>query len=127
MITLKNPALLQTKLFINGKWCDAESQKTFAVINPATGENIAQVANGSATDTRRAIGAASAAQRIWSQKTAKERSNILRKWFDLVMENQEDLAQLLTCEQGKPLQEARGEIAYGASYIEWFAEEAKRI
>ena len=126
-IRLKNPALLQTHLFINGEWVDADSKKTFAVINPATGEEISQVSDGGAVETRRAIEVAHAAQKIWSKKTAKERSTILRKWFDLVMQNQEDLAQLLTCEQGKPLQEARGEIAYGASYIEWFAEEAKRI
>lgn len=127
MISLQNPNLLRTQLLINGEWCNADSQKTFAVVNPASGEVIAQVADAGIVETRRAIEFAYVAQKIWSELAAKARSNILRKWFDLVMQNQEDLAQLLTWEQGKPLKEARGEIAYGASYIEWFAEEAKRI
>lgn len=127
MISLKNPSLLRTQLFINGEWCNADLQKTFAVVNPASGEIIAQVADAGIVETARAIECAYVAQKSWSELTAKARSNILRKWFDLVMKNQEDLAQLLTWEQGKPLKEARSEIAYGASYIEWFAEEAKRI
>lgn len=124
---LQNPTLLRTQAFINGAWCNADTQKTFAVKNPATGETIAQVADLNASETRRAITAAVQAQILWAQKTAKERSQLLRRWFDLVMRYQEDLAQILTIEQGKPIAEARAEIAYGASYIEWFAEEAKRI
>jgi succinate-semialdehyde dehydrogenase / glutarate-semialdehyde dehydrogenase len=127
MFNLHNSALLQTRAFINGEWCDADTQKVFAVRNPATGEIIAQVADLGVNETRRAITAAAQAQGAWAQKTAKERSQLLRTWFDLVMQYQEDLAQILTAEQGKPIAEARGEIAYGASYIEWFAEEAKRI
>lgn len=120
-------SLVQTRAFIDGKWCDADTQKTFAVINPATGELVAQVADLGVNETRRAITAAAQAQVPWAQKTAKERSQLLRAWFDLVMQHQEELAQILTIEQGKPIEEARAEIAYGASYIEWFSEEAKRI
>lgn len=127
MINLSYPALWQTRALINGNWCDARNHNTFAVKNPATGCVVAQVADLSADETRDAITAAAQAQVIWAQKTAKERSQLLRRWFDLVMQHQEDLAQILTLEQGKPLAEARNEIAYGASYIEWFAEEAKRI
>lgn len=126
-MNLLNPSLLRNQAFINGDWCAAESQKTFVVKNPATGECIATVADLGAMDARRAIQAAANAQPAWAQKPAKERSYLLRRWFDLVMKNQKDLAQLLTAEQGKPLAEAMGEIAYGASYIEWFAEQAKRI
>ena len=127
MFTLSNLSLLQTRAFINGEWCDADTQKTFVVKNPATGEVVAQVADLGIAETRRAITAAARAQVAWTQKTAKERSHLLRDWFDLVMQHQDDLAQILTLEQGKPLAEARGEIVYGASYIEWFSEEAKRI
>ncbi|HWV16012.1 MAG TPA: NAD-dependent succinate-semialdehyde dehydrogenase [Cellvibrio sp.] len=127
MISLLNQSLWRTQLYIGGEWTDADSGHTFAVNNPATGAIIAQVANGGASETRRAIVAADIAQRKWKNAPAKTRSQLLRKWFDLVVENQEDLAQILTLEQGKPLAEARREIAYGASYIEWFAEEAKRI
>lgn len=127
MFNLHNSSLLQTRTFIAGEWCDADTQKTFAVKNPATGEIVAQVADVGIDETRRAIMAAAEAQIDWSQKTAKERSQLLRAWFDLVMQHQEDLAQILTIEQGKPIEEARAEIAYGASYIEWFSEEAKRI
>lgn len=127
MIPLTDQSLLRTQAFINNAWCPAATQKTFAVTNPATGELIAQVADLSALDARAAIQAAAIAQPLWAQKMAKERSVLLRRWFDLVMENQVDLAQLLTAEQGKPLAEAMAEIAYGASYIEWFAEQAKRI
>jgi succinate-semialdehyde dehydrogenase/glutarate-semialdehyde dehydrogenase len=124
---LLNQSLLRNQAFINGAWCQGDSQNSFAVENPATGEIIAQVADLGAVETRRAIQSAADAQPAWAQKTAKERSRLLRRWFDLVMENQTDLAQLLTAEQGKPFAEAMGEIAYGASYIEWFAEQAKRI
>lgn len=127
MINLRNSSLLRTQAFINGKWCDADTHKTFAVKNPATGEVIAQVADLGIDETHKAIMAAAQAQHAWAQKTAKERSQLLRTWFDLVMQHQDDLVQILTLEQGKPLAEARGEIAYGASYIEWFSEEAKRI
>lgn len=127
MFNLNNPSLLRTQAIINGAWCSGDAQKTFAVENPATGAIIAQVAELGATETSRAITAAANAQTGWAQKTAKARSQLLRGWFDLVIQNQEDLAQILTLEQGKPLEEARAEIAYGASYIEWFAEEAKRI
>lgn len=127
MFHLHNSSLLQTRAFINGEWCDADTRKTFAVKNPATNEIIAQVADLGVNETRRAVIAATQAQVAWAQNTAKERSQILRAWFDLVMQHQQDLAQILTLEQGKPIVEARGEIAYGASYIEWFSEEAKRI
>ncbi len=120
-------SFIKNKLFIDGDWCSSADEKTFAVMNPATGELIAQVADATPADATRAINAAARAQITWAEKTASERSRLLRCWFDLVMQNQESLAQLLTLEQGKPLAEARGEIAYGASYIEWFAEEAKRI
>lgn len=127
MIPLTHPALVRTQAFINGDWYSAVSQKTFAVNNPATGELIAQVADLSSLDAQHAIESAAIAQPVWAQKTAKERSILLRRWFDLVMENQADLAQILTAEQGKPIAESMAEIAYGASYIEWFAEQAKRI
>ena len=127
MLELKNPSLLRDQLYINGQWCNAQGNKTFAVSNPADGQLLVAVSNADAIDARRAITAAAGALPVWQAKTAKERSQILRRWFDLVLANEEDLARLLTLEQGKPLAEARAEIAYGASYIEWFAEEAKRI
>jgi len=126
-ISITDKRLLKTGAYINGQWTAADQGSTLDVTNPATGEVIARVANCGTAETRRAIEAAQAAQPGWSQTSIKERSSILRKWFNLMMENQEDLAQILTAEQGKPLAEARGEIAYGASYIEWFAEEGKRI
>jgi len=116
-IQLSDQALLKTQAYINGQWLDADSGATVPVTNPATGAVIAEVAKCSTAETRRAIEAA----------TAKERAACMRKWFNLMMEAQEDLALIMTLEQGKPLAEARGEIAYGANYIEWFAEEAKRI
>ncbi|MEJ2317170.1 MAG: NAD-dependent succinate-semialdehyde dehydrogenase, partial [Gammaproteobacteria bacterium] len=109
------------------EWANADSGQTFAVSNPATGERIASVPDCGVAETRRAIEAAAGTFREWAAKPAKERSAILRRWFDLILENSEDLARLMTAEQGKPLAEARGEIAYGASFIEWFAEEAKRV
>ncbi len=124
---LTDKELLQGNAYINGEWVAADSGETLPVLNPATGETLAEVAKCGTAETRRAIEAAEAALVEWRQKTAKERAAILRRWFNLMMEAQEDLAQILTAEQGKPLAEARGEIAYGASYIEWFAEEAKRI
>lgn len=126
-IQLSDQALLKTQAYINGKWINADSGATLAVTNPANGKLIAEVAHCRAAETRRGIEAAQAALLAWRQKTAKERSVYLRNWFNLMMEAQEDLAIILTAEQGKPLAEARGEIAYGANYIEWFAEEGKRI
>jgi succinate-semialdehyde dehydrogenase/glutarate-semialdehyde dehydrogenase len=119
--------LLRTQAFIDGEWVDADAGETLPVTNPATGEVIAEVAKCGTAETRRAIRAAEAAMLDWRQTTAKERAGLLRKWFNLMMEAQEDLAHILTAEQGKPLAEARGEIAYGANYIEWFSEEAKRV
>ncbi|SFP72155.1 succinate-semialdehyde dehydrogenase / glutarate-semialdehyde dehydrogenase [Geopseudomonas sagittaria] len=124
---LTDNTLLRTQAFIGGQWVDADDGATFAVTNPADLSPICSVASVGAAETERAIAAAEAALPAWREKTAKERSALLRKWFELIMANQEDLARLLSWEQGKPLTESRGEIAYGASFIEWFAEEAKRI
>jgi succinate-semialdehyde dehydrogenase/glutarate-semialdehyde dehydrogenase len=127
MLKLQDQSLLRRDAFVDGAWIAADSGARFAVKNPATGEVLAEVADLSDAETIRAVDAAAAAFVLWRKKTAKERAVILRKWFDLLIANQEDLAQLMTAEQGKPLAETRGEIAYGASFIEWFAEEAKRI
>ena len=123
---LKDTKLLRNQCYIDGRWCSADSGKTFPVVNPANGEKLADVPDMGASETRRAIDAASAALPGWRAKTAKERAIILRRWFDSMMAAQSDLAVLLTSEQGKPLAEANGEIAYGASFVEWFAEEGKR-
>ena len=123
---LSDPSLLQTQAFINNQWVDGETGATFAVSNPARGDVIAQVADLSRADLARAIDGAEAAQKKWAALTAKERCNILRSWYNLMMEHQSDLAMILTAEMGKPLAEAMGEIAYGASFVEFFAEEAKR-
>ena len=125
--TLSDASLARSLAWIDGEWTAADDGTTFAVDNPATGESIADVANCGQAETARAIAAAEAALPSWRAKSAKERAAILRRWFDLCMANQEDLAQLLTAEMGKPLAESRTEIAYGSSYIEWFAEEAKRV
>lgn len=124
---INDQALLRTQAHIDGQWCAADSGETFDVMNPATGQAVATVARCGTDETRRAIEAAERAQVEWRETTAKERAALLRRWFNLVLEAQEDLAQILTAEQGKPLAEARGEIAYGASYVEWFAEEGKRV
>ena len=124
---LKDASLLKTQAYIDGQWVDADDKSTFAVTNPATGEVIAQVANMGAAETKRAIEAAEVAMEQWKALPAKERCGVLEKWNDLLLANQEDLAIILTTEQGKTLAEARGEIAYGASYVKWFAEEGKRI
>jgi len=124
---ISDKALLKSKAYIDGAWVSADSGATQAVLNPANGATIASIAKCGTAETRRAIEAAGRAWPSWRAKTAKERAGILRKWFNLMMEAQEDLAQIMTAEQGKPLAESRGEIAYGASYIEWFAEEAKRV
>src|ERR1700731_1821320 len=127
MLKLDNNALLRNAAYIDGEWRGARSGARFAVKNPATGEVIAEVADLDETDVRDAIEAANRAWGPWRAKTAKERAMLMRKWYELMMAGQEDLAQLMTAEQGKPLAESRGEIAYGASFIEWFAEEGKRI
>jgi succinate-semialdehyde dehydrogenase/glutarate-semialdehyde dehydrogenase len=124
---LADQNLLKTKAYIDGKWIDGDGGATFSVVDPATGTSIAEVASCGTAETRRAIEAAEAAMVTWRKRSVKERAGILRKWFNLMMEAQEDLARILTAEQGKPLAESRGEIAYGASYIEWFAEEGKRV
>ncbi len=124
---ISDQGLLKTEAFVDGEWIAADGGETYPVLNPASGEAIAEVAKCGTAETRRAIEAAERAQVDWRARSAKDRAGILRNWFNLMMESQEDLAQILTAEQGKPLAEARGEIAYGASYIEWFAEEGKRI
>lgn len=124
---LRDPSLLETRAFVAGEWVEAEDGATFDVINPARGDVIAKVADLGRTDAARAIEAAAEAMKAWAARTAKDRAQVMRKWFDLMMENQDDLARILTAEMGKPLPEAKGEIAYGASFIEWFGEEAKRV
>ena len=124
---LKDMSLFRQQCYIDGAWVDADDKSTLAVNNPADGLQIGTVPKMGAAETRRAIDAANAALPAWRAKLAKERAAILRKWFDLMMANQDDLAVLMTAEQGKPLAESKGEIAYGASFIEWFAEEGKRI
>jgi len=126
-LALTDPSLLKSLAFIDGAWVAADGGGSFAVLNPATGAEVSSVPDMGAAETQRAIAAANAAWPAWKRKTAKERAVILRRWFDLIMAAQEDLAQLMTAEQGKPLAEARGEVAYGASFVEWFAEEAKRV
>ncbi|QKE65013.1 NADP-dependent succinate-semialdehyde dehydrogenase [Aquipseudomonas campi] len=124
---LKDAQLFRQQAYIDGQWLDADSGQTIAVNNPATGEIIGSVPKMGRAETRRAIEAAERALPAWSALTAKDRANRLRRWFELMMENQDDLGRLMTIEQGKPLSEAKGEIAYAASFLEWFAEEAKRI
>jgi len=127
MLNLKDPSLFRQQAYINGEWRDADSGATIAVNNPATGEIIGHVPKMGTLETRRAIEAADKAWPAWRAKMAKERGAVLRKFFDLMLANQDDLALILTVEQGKPLAEAKGEIAYSAAFFEWFAEEAKRI
>ena len=124
---ISDQGLLKTQAYVDGKWIDADSGETQPVVDPATARTVAEIAKCGTDETRRAIEAAGSALVSWRRTTAKERAVILRKWFSLMMEAQEDLAQILTAEQGKPLAEARGEIAYGANYLDWFSEEAKRI
>ncbi|RUM96639.1 NAD-dependent succinate-semialdehyde dehydrogenase [Pseudaminobacter arsenicus] len=126
-LALKDATLLREECFIGGQWQAAAAGTTIMVTNPSTGARIAVVPSMSAAETRAAIEAAQAAFAPWSARTGKERAAILRRWFELIMANQEDLAVIMTAEQGKPLAESRGEIAYAASFIEWFAEEAKRV
>ncbi len=124
---LKDPKLFRQAALVGTLWIEVDPGNAIEVTNPATGQIIGRVPKLGATETRDAIVAAERAQKEWAARTAKERSTILRKWFELMMANQDDLGRILTLEQGKPLAEARGEIAYGASFIEWFAEEARRI
>ncbi|HIE1081348.1 TPA: NAD-dependent succinate-semialdehyde dehydrogenase [Acinetobacter baumannii] len=124
---LNELALFRQQAFVAGKWCDADHQQTSEILNPATLEVIGTVPNMSKAEAERAIEAAKEAWPLWKNKTAKDRSIILKKWFDLIISNADDLAFILTSEQGKPLAEAKGEILYAASFIEWFAEEAKRV
>ena len=127
MLTLNDPGLLKTDAFINGKFVPAKTNARFVVTNPANGQNIAEVADLGADGIAVAIDAAEAAGPAWASRTAKDRAAILRRWYDLCIEHADDLAAILTAEMGKPLAEAKGEILYGSSFIEWFAEEAKRI
>ncbi|MCA1326195.1 NADP-dependent succinate-semialdehyde dehydrogenase [Herbaspirillum sp. alder98] len=126
MIKLKDPALLRQQAYLDGKWVDADGGQTTAVKNPANGEVIGSVPKMGVAETRRAIEAANAAWKDWRTKTAAERGRILRKWSELMLANTDDLALIMTLEQGKPLTESKGEIGYAASFIEWFGEEAKR-
>ncbi|MBA6419824.1 NADP-dependent succinate-semialdehyde dehydrogenase [Pseudomonas sp. 5Ae-yellow] len=121
------PELFRQQAFVNGSWCEADSGARTEIFNPANGERLGSVPNMGAAETRRAIEAAQQAQQAWRERTAKERAQVLRKWFELMLQHQEDLARIMTAEQGKPLTEARGEVAYAASFLEWFGEEAKRI
>ncbi|MGH7050273.1 MAG: aldehyde dehydrogenase family protein, partial [Acetobacteraceae bacterium] len=126
-LPLKDPSLFRQANLIDGKWVEAASGRTIVVRNPATGEAIGEVPAMGAAETRRAIEAAARAYPAWRAKLAKERAAILRKLFELMIANTEDLARIMTAEQGKPLSESRGEIAYAGNFIEWFAEEAKRV
>ena len=126
-VKLNNPALWHTQSYINGSWMDSPDGSVFNVDNPATGQTIAEVANLGPEQAEQAIAAANAAWPAWRALTAKARAGILRKWFDLINQNADDLARLMTLEQGKPFAEAKGEVAYGSSFVEWFAEQAKRI
>lgn len=125
LLALQQPSLFKTQSLINGEWVNGSTQ--FDVLDPATGQRLAQVANMGATETEQAISAANAAWPAWRQLPAKARANILMRWFHLLHEHADDLARIMTAEQGKPLAEAKGEVGYGASFIEWFAEEARRV
>ncbi len=124
---LKDPSLLCSQAYVAGKWVDADSGATFDVTNPARGDVIATLPDLGLDEVRRAIDAAAASQKAWAARTGKDRAAVLRKWFDLMVENADDLGLILTAEMGKPFAEARGEVLYGASFIEWFSEEAKRV
>jgi len=127
MLDLQNRRLFRQQCYVNGSWIDADNGATIGVNNPATGKLLGTIPKLGAEETHRAIEAADAAWPVWREKTAGERSKLLRRWQELMLENQDDLARLMTAEQGKPLAESRGEIAYAASFVEWFAEEAKRV
>ena len=126
-IELNDPALLRQQAYLNGEWCEADAGERTEILNPADASPVGAVPNMGGAETRRAILAAQAAQPAWRKLTAKERSLKLRRWGELMLENQEDLARIMTAEQGKPLSEARGEVLYAASFLEWFGEEAKRV
>lgn len=126
-MNLKDPSLLRQQCYIDGHWVGADSKRTIDVVNPASGGRLGTVPNAGAAETRRAIDAAARAFPAWAARTAKDRAVILRRWCDLMMANQDDLATLMTAEQGKPLAESKGEIAYAASFLEWFGEEGKRL
>ncbi|MGB3816065.1 MAG: NADP-dependent succinate-semialdehyde dehydrogenase [Shinella sp.] len=126
-MSLKDPSLLRQAALVGTRWIEAEASTGIAVKNPATGELVGYVPKLGAKETKEAIDAAASAQKGWAARTAKERSAVLRKWFELMIENKDDLGRILTMEQGKPLAEATGEIVYGASFVEWFAEEARRL
>jgi len=127
MLNLNDPSLLRQQAYIDGAWCDAIEGKTTDVINPATGATIGTVPHMGTMETRRAIDAANAAWPAWRKKTARERAQVLRTWYELMMANADDLAAIMTAEQGKPLSESKGEVSYAASFFEWFGEQAKRI
>jgi len=126
-LTLSNTALFKQQCLINGEWQSAANEQRFAVTNPSTLQQIAEVPDMGAAETTAAIDAAAQALPAWSALTAKERAARLRNWYQLILDNQDDLARIMTSEQGKPFAEAKGEVIYGASFVEWFAEEAKRI
>jgi len=126
-LALQDPSLLKSQCFINGQWVDATDGGTLEVRNPATGALICTVPDAGSDQARQSIDAAERAYADWKNRTAEERANVLRRWFELMLQHQDDLALIMTSEQGKPLAEAKGEIAYAASYIQWFAEEARRI
>ena len=125
-VRLRDPALFRQQCYVGGEWVDADSGATFDVIDPANGQTIGTVPSFGVAETRRAVEAANAAYPAWRALTGKERASVLRRWYELMLEHQEDLAIIMTAEQGKPMAESRGEIVFGSSFIEWFAEEAKR-
>lgn len=127
MLQLNDPSLFRQQAFLSGQWCDADNGETIAVTNPATGETVGTIANMGGAEARRAIEAANAAWPAWRKKTAKERGAVMRKWSELIVANADDLAMIMTVEQGKPLAEAKTEVLSSAAFIEWFAEEAKRV
>ena len=127
MITLNDPTLLQQKCYVDGKWVGADDRSTVAISNPADGTALGAVPQLGTAEVKQAIASASEAWPKWRRELAKDRSRLLRRWYDLILEHQEDLALIMTAEQGKPLAEARGEVAYAASFVEWFAEEGKRV
>src|SRR5438093_1848081 len=126
-LSLKDRKLLREQCYIDGKWLDADSRNTIAVHNPATGDELGTVPRMGAAEAKRAIEAAERAWPAWRAKTAKERATVLRTWYDLMIAHRDDLARLMTIEQGKPLTESLGEVAYAAGFLEWFGEEAQRI
>ena len=127
MLPIQDASLLRQQCFIDGQWLGADDGTTLPVTNPADGSVLGSVPRMGGAETGRAIAAAAAAQPAWRRRTAQERAQVLRRWFELILASQEDLAVLMTAEQGKPLAESRGEIQYAASFIEWFAEEARRV